>query len=206
MKTASHKHWLISGLALVCSSAFAMALALSLSWNLFEVVVLYWVQALIIGVFQRLKIRDMVAHYVSLGASGLYANGRALLLRDDTHKGFGIIYGLFWLVEGVLLLVSYVSTAGLSLSSLLLLVAAAALFVSHLFSYRSNKASDELRPPNVETVLLLPLFRMLLPLHMFTVAVGFETDYGAGGILTWMLLKTAVDLGIHAYEHNQLPA
>ena len=125
------------------------------------------------------------------------------MLREDTHKGFGIIYGLFWLMEGGLLLAMYVSGKGLSLNSLTLLVAASVLVVSHLFSYRSNRSVDQQRAPTIEVVLFMPLFRMILPLHIFTVAVGFDTDYGAGGILTWMLLKTAIDLAVHVYEHQQ---
>lgn len=164
---------------------------------------LYWIQALIIGVFQRRKIRDMVDWYSRSGRNP-YVRGRRLLLRHDTHKGFGLIYGLFWLMEGVLLLVMYASDKGLTLNSLTLLGAAALILISHQFSYRSNRRTDQQRAPTVEVVLLMPLFRMLLPLHVFTVAVGFDTDYGAAGILTWMLLKTAMDLGIHVYEHNHV--
>jgi|GEM_PF-3846832 len=195
---------LFSALALLGSALLSIALALALSWNIYEVVVLYWIDAFIIGVFQRRKIRDMVDHHSRQPEDSKvwYVNGQRLLLRHDTHKGFGIIYGLFWLMEGGLLVAMYASTNGLSLNSLTLIAATAALVASHLFSYHQNKKTDQRRLPTVQLVMLEPLFRMLLPLHMFTVAVGFEVDYGAGGILTWMLMKTALDLGLHLYEHS----
>lgn len=194
---------------MLISSLVAIALALLLSWNLFEVVVLYWIQALIIGVFQRRKIDDMVRFYNRVNpeprANKYRAGSRVILMTTGSAKGFVIIYGLFWLMEGGLLLAMYVSGNGLSLNSFTLLLAVAVLFGSHLFSYRTNRSNDEQRLPSVEFGVLIPLFRMLLPLHIFTVAVGFDNDYGAGGILVWMLLKTAVDLGVHAYEHSQPP-
>ena len=195
------KSWLFSSLALVGSSLVSIALALALSWNLFEVVVLYWLQALIIGIFQRQKICDMVDFHRRSGRSD-YVKGRRLMLQHEPHKGFSIIYGLFWLMEGGILLAMYVSTNGLSLNSLTLLAGVVVILASHLFSYRRNKATDEQRLPTVERVFFMPFFRMLLPLHIFSVTVGFETDYGAGGILVWMLLKTALDLGIHIHEHR----
>ena len=196
------KTLLLSALVLLGSSFISIALALWLTWNVYEVVVLYWIQALVIGVFQRQKVRDMVDWYLRSGRSP-YVRGRRLLLRRDTHKGFGLIYGLFWLLEGVMLLVMYTSERGLSLNSLTLFGAATLLVISHFFSYRAHRHADQQNAPTVERVLLLPLFRMLLPLHVFTVAVGFDADYGAGGILSWMLIKTAMDLGIHIYEHKQ---
>jgi len=197
----NQKPGLRSALVLLGSSLVSIVLALWLAWNIFEVVVLYWIEALIIGVFHRRKVRDMIDAHAKSGRSD-YVRGRRLLLRHDSHKGFGIIYGLFWLMEGALLLAKYVTETGLSVNSLTLLFAVSVLVLSHLFSYRQNRATDQHRPPTVETVMLMPLLRMVLPLHIFTLTVGFDTDYGAGGILAWMLLKTAVDLGIHVHEHT----
>jgi len=203
----TRKPWLISAGGLLISSLVSIFLAVWLSWNLYEVVVLYWIQALIIGVFQCLKITNMVDFYYrhksGYDVRQYHRGRRIILMTPGSAKGFAIIYGLFWLMEGGLLVAMYVTENGLSLSSFTLVLAVTALFGSHLFSYRINRTTDERLVPSVEAGMLVPLLRMFLPLHVFTVAVGFATDYGTAGILTWMLIKTCADLGIHAYQHTQ---
>ena len=88
--SAQSRPWLASSIALVGSSLISIMLALVLSWNIFDVVVLYWLQALIIGIFQHRKIRDMVDFHIRSGRSD-YFKGRRLMLAHEPHKGFGII-------------------------------------------------------------------------------------------------------------------
>ena len=45
-----------SGAAVICNETMLS----DDSWNLFEIVLFYWIRALIIGVFQRRKVRDHV--------------------------------------------------------------------------------------------------------------------------------------------------
>ena len=61
-----NKSLAISASLLLGSNLVALVFALWFRWNLFEIVLLYWIQALIIGAFQRRKVRDMVAYAMSI--------------------------------------------------------------------------------------------------------------------------------------------
>jgi hypothetical protein len=151
----------ISALLLLGSNLIALACAIWFRWNLFEIVLLYWIQALIIGVFQRRKVRDMVA----------YARhpSRARWFRVDPVT---------------------------------ILLASSTFVFAHWWSYRTNKQTDEQRVVNIN-VLLLPLFRMFLPLHVFFVVMDLDIATAPAVIAVWMSVKATVDLGAHVIEHTE---
>ncbi len=187
---------------LLASNLIALAIAIVLRWDLFEVVVLYWIQAFFIAVFQRRKIRDMIAYTLHPSRRKRYVLYSNAFVREGLHNAFAVIYGLFWAMEGGLLLSKYLGSDRLSVEPLALVLASAVFAVSHQWSYRANKEGDERRVVTIGNTVLHPLFRMFLPLHIFTLTVSFDGSFNPAAIAAWMLVKTVVDVGLHIQEHK----
>ncbi len=197
-----NKSLLASGSVLLLSNLIALACAIWLRWNLFEIIVLYWIQSLIIGEFQRRKINDMVAYARHPSRSDWFRVHGTALMREDSSTGFVVIYGLFWAMEGVILLVKYIDSEHLTVNLIPVALTSATFFVAHWWSYRTNKSTDQRRVIDVKNTVLRPLFRMLLPLHIFSLTIDFDNSFSPIAITAWMLIKTVVDLGLHADEHG----
>lgn len=194
----------ITATRLLIANTLVLAIALHWRWNPLEVILIYLVQAAIIGVTQRLKIRDMIDNASSDGR--LKSNVLLYhMLRPGVHDGFAVIYGLLWLVLGVVVLVKFVILPGVGVPLIPILLSGSVFSVVHWWSYRSNRATDRLRPINSSNAFMLPIAR-LLPL--FVIAVGLEANfvYASSSMVVWMIIKTLVDVGIHVHEHRTTAA
>ncbi len=186
----------ISALLLLGSNLIALACAIWFRWNLFEIVLLYWIQALIIGVFQRRKVRDMVAYARHPSRARWF---RAPCKR--MHNGFAGVYGVFWR-SGYHPSHTFFNSERLTVDPVTILLASSTFVFAHWWSYRTNKQTDEQRVVNIN-VLLLPLFRMFLPLHVFFVVMDLDIATAPAVIAVWMSVKATVDLGAHVIEHTE---
>jgi uncharacterized protein DUF6498 len=196
-----NKSLVISTSLLLGSNLIALFCAIWLRWNLVEIVLLYWVQALIIGIFQRRKVRDMVAYAMHPDRADWYRINRSPLTRGGMHNGFAGIYGVFWVAAGIILLIKTFGSERLTIDPVTILLASSTFVFSHWWSYRNNKQTDERRIVDIN-VLLLPLFRMFLPLHVFSVVIELDGTTTPAVIAVWMATKTAVDVGAHVIEHT----
>jgi len=179
-----------------------MACAIWFQWNLFEIVLLYWIQALIIGVFQRRKVRDMVAYARHPGREEWFRAHRTPLMQEGMHNGFAGIYGVFWAGAGAIMLFKFFVSSRPTIDPITILFVSSTFVFSHWWSYQINKQNDEQRVVDLN-VLLLPLFRMFLPLHIFAVVMDLDSTTTPAMIAVWMTLKTTVDMGAHVIEHNE---
>ena len=197
-----NKSLVLSASLLLCSNLIALACAIWFRWNLFEIVILYWIQALFIGFSHRLKVRNMVAYAKHPSRKKWLGMHESRLMIDGIENGFLGIYGVFWMGEGILLLVKFLRAENMTISLTAVVLTSVAFLVSHWSSYQANKPNDQRRAININNTLAWPLFRMLLPLHFFSVAVDFEGPFNAGAIATWMAVKTGIDVYIHISEHS----
>jgi hypothetical protein len=197
-----NKSLAISASLLLGSNLIALACAIEFQWNWFEIILLYWIQALIIGVFQRRKVRDMVAYARHPSRAKWFRAERRPLMQDGMHNGFAGIYAVFWAGAGIILLFKFFVSARPAVDPITILFVSSTFAFSHWWSYRANKHSDETRIIDLN-VLLLPVFRMFLPLHVFAVVMDFDSTTTTAMIAVWMTLKTSMDIGAHIIEHNQ---
>jgi uncharacterized membrane protein YfcA len=181
--------------ALICATWFR--------WNLFEIVLLYWIQALIVGVFQRQKVRDMVAYARHPRRAEWFRTHGTALMQEGMHNGFAGIYGVFWAGVGIILLITYFNSERLTVDLATILFTSSTFIFSHWWSYRTNKRTDEQRVIDIN-VLILPMARMLLPLHVFCVVMDLNVTTNPAMVATWMSIKTAADLGAHVKEHTEV--
>jgi hypothetical protein len=192
----------ISASLLLGANVVALVCAISFRWNLFEIVLLYWIQALIVGVFQRQKIKDMVTYARHPRRAKWFRAHGTSLMQEGLHNGFAGIYGVFWAGVTVTLLITFFKSDRLAVDVATVLSASSAFIFVHWWSYRSNKPTDEQRVIDIN-VLILPMARMLLPLHVFCVVMDLDITTNPTTTFTWMSIKTAADLGAHIVEHNQ---
>ena len=197
-----NKPLVISASLLFGANLAALICAIWFRWNLFEIVLLYWIQALIIGVFQRQKVRDMVAYAKHPRREKWFRAHRTPLMQEGMHNGFAGVYGVFWAGAGIILLITYINSERLTVDASTILFASSAFVFTHLWSYRINKQTDEQRVVDIN-VLILPLLRMFLPLHIFSVVTDLDSTTSPAMIAVWMSIKTAADLGAHIIEHSQ---
>lgn len=192
----------ISASFLLGSNLVALVFAIWFRWNLFEIVLLYWIQALIIGVFQRRKVRDMVAYARHPRRAKWFRGHRTSLMQEGMHNGFACVYGVFWAAAAIILVIAFFNSERLTVDPVTILFASSTFVFSHWWSYRANKETDEQRVVDIN-VLLLPLFRMFLPVHIFSVVMDFDIATTPAMVVVWMMIKTTVDLGAHVIEHSE---
>lgn len=197
-----NKSLVISASVLLGSNLVALVFAIWFQWNLFEIVLLYWIQALIIGVFQRRKVRDMIAYARHPQQARWFRKHSTGLMQVGMHNAFAGLYGVFWAVAGILLIIAFFNSERLTVDPVSILFASSTFVFSHWWSYRTNKPTDEQRVVDIN-VLLLPVFRMFLPLHVFAVVMDLDITTNPAVTAVWMLIKTTVDLGSHLIEHNE---
>lgn len=191
----------VSSTVLLMANFLALGLAVRLQWNPLEVILTYCIQAVVIGISQSYKIRDMVEYGLRTGnVVRNYTNIR--LLRPDAHKGFAAIYGLIWTVLVVAILLKFVIFSRVSVSIASILLVSLVFSISHWWSYRSNKDNDRKRSINMGNALTLPIMR-LLPLYYISISVNAKHVYDSSTLVVWMLSKTLVDVGVHIYEHKR---
>ncbi len=195
----------ISTSLLLGANLTAFICAIWFRWNLFEIVLLYWIQALIIGVFQHRKVKDMLAYAKHPGRAERFRVYRTTLMREGIHNGFAGVYGVFWAGAGIILLITFFNSERVTIDPTTILLASSIFVFSHWWSYHNNKQTDEQRVIDIN-VLLLPLFRMFLPLHVFSVVIDLDSATTPAMIAAWMSIKTTVDVGAHIIEHRQLSA
>lgn len=192
----------ISASLLLGANLVALVCAIAFHWNLFEIVLLYWIQAFIVGVFQRQKVKDMVAYARHPSREKWFRANGTSLMQEGMHNAFAGIYGVFWAGVGVILLIAFVKSDRLAVDLATVLSASGAFILAHWWSYRGNRPTDMQRVVDIN-VLILPMARMLLPLHVFCVVMDLEITTSPMTTVTWMSIKTAADLGAHIAEHNK---
>ncbi len=195
------KPLLISATVLLGANLFALACAIWFDWNLFEVVLLYWIQALIIVVFHRRKIRDMIECATQPHLAEWFRANRTPLMQMGMHNAVAGILGAFWAGVGITLGVTLWNTEGARVDPLTILLVSSIFLLSHWWSYRANKESDKRRIVDLN-ILLLPLFRIILPLQVFLIVMDLDVTSGPVAVAVWMSIKTAADIGGHVVEHG----
>jgi len=199
-----------SGLAILLSNGIAIAVAYWQNWDLRPLLVIYWCQSVIIGVFNFLR-RVRLRRF---STEGFTSNGEPV---PETSQGkwstaifFAFHYGFFHL--GYLVFVAGVVFGGQGASTfggpwkpdgldlLWLVVGVGAFLGSHWFSFRRNVEADLAGRPNIGTMMFLPYAR-IVPMHL-TIILGFWMGSNRGALMLFLVLKTGADFLMHVVEHK----
>lgn len=206
-------------LALIAANAIPLLGVLFFGWNVWTILIVYWLENGIVGAFNIAKMAKAEGDDTgSLGA--IRINGRPA----SSAATFGLIpffvmhYGIFWTVHGVFVLTLPVfgsigpdggsdMTAGFN--PVTILVAVVALTISHAVSFWFNfLGAGEYRRVTAAGQMFAPYGRLVV-LHITIIlggaAIAF-TGAPAAAIVILVLLKTLMDLGFHLAEHRKVAA
>lgn len=177
------------------SNLLTIVLAVSQNWGASTIVWTYWIQSVVIGIFNAARIFSLK----KFSTEGLTSGGRRVPETDEGKRSIGIFfilhYGIFHFVYALFLIQSFKNV-----NWLYLIIGGFIFFMNHQYSYLHNKHEDEAKVPNLGTVMFWPYFR-IIPMHL---TLGyFVTAKSSGALVAFLLLKTAVDIAMHVIEHRK---
>jgi len=184
--------------SLVVVNAIALTVAIAGGWSLIDLMALYWVQSVIIGIsyFSRML---KLEHF---STDNFRINNRAVDPTPETkrHTAFFFLFHFGFFHLGYLFFI-FAQNPGNSPWSFGLLACSVAFAVNHYFSYRYHRQVDRLGTPNIGTLMFTPYLRVV-PMHL-TIVFG-AVALGATGLLLFGGLKIVADVLMHLAEHRLL--
>jgi hypothetical protein len=201
------RRWRPTATALLLANLIPLAGVLAFGWDVFALVFLFWLENVVVGVFNVLRML-----WVQRGAE------RMPMAKIVVIPFFCVHYGMFTAVHGVFVFALFGSglAAGVFPSGEMVLqvideqalwVAVSALVLSHAFSFvRNYVGQGEYRRVTLQRLMSQPYARVVV-LHVAIIGGGFVVmALGAPvfGLLLLVVLKIAMDLSAHLREHATL--
>lgn len=198
MNLARHFQADRSVVALVLSNLVTIGFAVIQRWDISHVMLIYWGQSVVIGIFNWRRILDLK----QFSTEGFRINDRPVQPTRKTQLQtawfFAFHYGFFHFVYFLFLVGVKKSLSGISAVGVVVCILT--FFANHLFSYFHNKKRDASRVPNIGTIMFFPYAR-IIPMHL-TIIFGCYFAKGSGGeLLLFLGLKTVADIIMHMVEH-----
>lgn len=204
--------------ALVVANAIPLAGVLFLGWNVWTILIVYWIENGVVGVFNVLKM--IKAQGIPDGAQSKWLiNGRPAgdAGKLSTIPFFVMHYGIFWTVHGVFVttlpVFGGISGDGVDLIAGIqpwsIVLATVALLTSHAVSYWFNfLGRGEYLRVSAATQMFAPYGRLIV-LHLTIIvgalAIGI-TGAPAAAVGILVVGKTVMDVGFHLAEHRRATA
>lgn len=188
--------------ALVAANLLALLVAWLTHMSLRELMLVYWIQSVIIGVTSALRI----LHLERFSTAHLRMNNQPVpeepASKYKVAAFFALHYGFFHFGYFMFLVFSGQRADTGPLGGYLL--CALVFAVNHGYSLRQNVRRDALGRPNLGTLMFLPYAR-IVPMHLTIISGGLFFG-GAGAFALFGALKIAADVVMHSVEHYVLAA
>jgi len=200
MKERLQKYLLgdLSVWSLLLSNAITIFFAMKDGWDLPTLLWIYWIQSVIIGIFnvvRILRVREVSNESILPGdhpAKPARSKGGSAIF-------FACHYGIFHFTYLMALLSSSVfAGAANAVDMRAIAFAALVFFGNHLFSFLYNARRDSGKQ-NTHVLMFYPYAR-IIPMH-FMLALSLPL---AGALPFFLVLKTLADVIMHSIEHNVL--
>jgi hypothetical protein len=184
---------------LVASNLLALGIAYASGIGLREMMLVYWIQSVIIGASNVIRILSLER----FDPSNFKMGGRPVQ-ENATDKRkvalfFLVHYGFFHLIY---LLFVTVDSRGELGSPGGYVVCALVFLINHGYSLAHNLRRDAAGRPSIGALMFLPYLRVL-PMH-FTILFGGLLFSGTLAFVLFGALKTAADAVMHTIEHHVL--
>src|SRR6476619_3908645 len=201
--------------ALVVANAIPLVGVLFLGWNVWTILTIYWLENGVVGVFNVLKMAKAAGPEPTGRAAVLY-NGRPVVggaaAKAALIPFFIVHYGIFWVVHGIFVLTLPQfqafggESAGIRSDPVAIILVLVGLFISHAVSFQANYIGrGEYLRTSVSAQMNAPYGRLIV-LHLTIIVGGLAiatTGAPSAAVLILVLLKTALDLGLHLAEHRE---
>lgn len=185
----------LSIISLLLSNLLVIILAIIQKWDTSTVLWVYWMQSLIIGFFQFLRILSLK----KFSTENFKINGQPALLTNNTKLitafFFAFHYGFFHFIYAIFLF-NFFTKQPLDFAYLFL--GGLIFFINHTFSFLHNRIMDEQKMQNIGTLMFTPYAR-IVPMHLIII---FGALLGQSALIVFLLLKTFVDLLMHAIKYK----
>jgi hypothetical protein len=198
----------ISIWTLLVSNIITIILAIIQHWNLATVMMIYWFQSIIIGVFNFFRILELQ----NFSVTNIRINNMPAIANSATKISMAVFfafhYGFFHLVYFIFVM----NFAKNSLAWSPILLMALVFFINNLFSHFYNRSAQSNRTMDLGKVFFYPYLR-ILPMHFTIFIAGFlgvSTSGAAYSVETvalaaFLILKTIADVGMYIVEGKILP-
>lgn len=176
-----------SAISLLFSNLAIIILSITQKWEVATVLWVYWMQSIIIGFFQFLRI--------------LSFNNQPATPTSSTKLFiaffFAFHYGFFHFIYAIFLFNFFPGKSTLNFQNLL--IGSSIFFTNHFFSFIYNRIQDEKLKPNIGMLMFQPYIR-IIPMHLIIVLgaiLGNQTK-----LIFFLTLKTFADLTSHIIKHK----
>ncbi len=181
-------------LGLVIANAVALAIAWLTHMSLREVMLVYWIQSVIIGVGNVIRMASL--HRYTKAVAGKNPPVEPMpVFRFGYAAFFALHYGLFHVAY-----FAFLSGKGGLGPVAPYVLCALAFLVSHAFSLRRNLAADAAGVPSIGILMFMPYARVL-PMHLVILSGLAAGASSPGALLVFGALKTAADALMHVVDH-----
>lgn len=171
-----------------------------------EVLWMYWIQSVVIGLFNFLRILMLK----NFSTEGFKQNGKEVSPTKATKISTGVFfllhYGFFHLIYGIFLATfPTIMNEPKSEGSFYLLFSSIVFLVNYGYDFYKEQNTETYEVPNLGTIMFMPYLR-IIPMHLTIILGGFIVAAGSFArldtslfvILLLMGLKTFVDLITHS--------
>lgn len=194
-----------SAKVLILSNLLTIVLAVAFSWSIIIILWSYWLQSVIIGFFNFIKILTLK----DFSTEGFKSNGRSVspttATKISTALFFAFHYGFFHLVYALFLLTfSFVSQSFALIDFGFVFLAGIIFFFNHLFSFLYFKNKPQ-KKQNIGSVMFFPYIR-IVPMHLTIIFGGMFLFSGSGSVFVlifFLILKSIADIIMHTIEHKE---
>lgn len=181
------------------SNIIALVVAVYQGWGLIDLMLVYWVQSVIIGLSYFFRILNLD----KFSTKNFQINDRPVDPTPETKRYtaffFLLHYGFFHVGYLVFIIVDAPDGPLLDAG---FLICGVVFAVNHFFSYRYNRDLDRQGTPNIGTLMFTPYLR-IVPMHL-TIVFGATQVLSTFGLLFFGGLKTVADILMHYVEHARL--
>ena len=198
---AIHRAGLLHGdrslMFLLLTNLVIIVCAVLQQWSVADLLWVYWGQGVIIGYYNVHRIVDL-DRFSSDGIMGRLGPAEPTCeTQRCTAVCFALHYGLFHLVYGVFLLVTFRIHPDFPLAGLLLCILA--FWFTHRYSYHYNRERDCV-VPNIGSLMFFPYAR-IIPMNLVILLGGQFVGGDRRALVLLLLFKTGVDIAMHVIEH-----
>jgi signal transduction histidine kinase len=185
-----------SVVTLVLANVLALWLAVRDGLELADILLVFWAQNIIIGVLHVVRLFLLK----EFSTRNLQINNRAVQPTRETKLQMIFSFAMLFGCAHVLYF-AFLVTWATPVMGRAFWIGALVFAINHLFSLVYNLRNDRSGRPNIDTLVSLPILRML-PMHLCLWA-GAALDLGVWTLVLFGGLKTFADAAMHVYEHRQ---
>lgn len=184
-----------STISLLFANLLIIFFAVVQKWDVSTVLWVYWMQSIIIGFFQFLKILSLKKFSTENFKINNQPASPTTQTKTFTAFFFAFHYGFFHFIYAIFLFNFFTNQ---SLDFTYLFLGGLIFFINHTFSYFHNRIVDEQKTQNIGTLMFSPYAR-IVPMHLIII---FGAILGQSVLIVFLLLKTLADLAIHTIKHK----